>query len=1062
MKIPSRLPLSGLLIVTFAQAVPCAMADVPANALLAWWDFNDATDPAMAKDRRLALVGALNDGAGYTEDMQGRSGAAGDRAATFTGTAGMNVADGDFLNIASKSDTLVFSFWQKKYSTPNSSTFWAYSRSSLDGERGAQAHVPWSDGNLYFDTGGAGSADLRLSGQPPAGEAGFDWTQWHHFVFLKSGENKEVWIDGELILSAAGQAPLATDFYRFSIGRGPDPSIDGEIDDFAVYSSPLPEADIKRLASGVAPTAILDLQDTDGDSLPDSWERLYFPTDLTKLASGQDFDNDGLPDQMELQRYTDPVNPDTDGDGLKDGVETNKGTFTSATDTGTNPLKGDTDGDGLKDGVETNKGTFTSATDTGTNPHTADTDTDNIRDGLEVLYGSNPTNKDSTPILTNVPTLLAYWNFNDSADPEKAVDSRIGAVGVLNPAAVYTEDATGFSGKAGDRAMSFTGGASMNIPTADFLNVGSNVDALTFSFWQKKNGIPSSSAFWAYSPSSGGDQRGFQAHVPYGDGTIYFDTAGCCNGDQRLQGSPGAAFDWQQWHHFVFLKNGPEKSVWIDGSQVLTSIDPQSPLPLDFYQLLIGAGIDGEIDDFAIFGSPLTESEIQRLAAGQSPPSLSNKDDTDGDGLADAWERIYFPTDLTKLATGGDYDQDGLQDQLELTATTSPVNPDTDEDGLKDGAEITAGTNPKNPDTDGDGLKDGVETGTGTFTSATNTGTKPLAADTDLDLFPDGLEVFAGTDPTKLASAPIPAGVTTLLAWWPFNTNDASGNTVDQVASRNGVLTNDPQYTESGGGRSGQPGDLALTFGPGQYVEVPEAWFLSLAAPGDAITISLWQKLNSSVASSSFWGFSPSSGGARGIQAHIPWDNNNIYFDHAGCCNGDQRLNGDAGETDFTQWRHFAFVKNGTEKEVWVDGELQLSGSGAAPLPIDFNRLDIGGGTPAINSIDGALDDFAVYAGGLTETQIKALASGSAPNTILNSVPTSDTFAITAVVRNSNGSISLTWKSEPGAVYSVESSANLKDWSTLQSQIPAAAQGAATTVSLSTAPAAPAFLRVRK
>src|SRR5690606_30981128 len=106
MKRFSCLPLSGLLVVTFAQTVPRAVADVPANSLLAWWDFNDATDPTMATDRRLALVGALNDGAGYTEDMQGRSGTAGDRAATFTGTAGMNVADGDFLNIASKSDTL--------------------------------------------------------------------------------------------------------------------------------------------------------------------------------------------------------------------------------------------------------------------------------------------------------------------------------------------------------------------------------------------------------------------------------------------------------------------------------------------------------------------------------------------------------------------------------------------------------------------------------------------------------------------------------------------------------------------------------------------------------------------------------------------------------------------------------------------------------------------------------------------------------------------------------------------------------------------------------------------
>jgi hypothetical protein len=50
------------------------------------------------------------------------------------------------------------------------------------------------------------------------------------------------------------------------------------------------------------------------------------------------------------------LNPDTDGDGLKDGVETNTGAFVDATNTGTNPLKADSDGDGFSDGVEVQLG----------------------------------------------------------------------------------------------------------------------------------------------------------------------------------------------------------------------------------------------------------------------------------------------------------------------------------------------------------------------------------------------------------------------------------------------------------------------------------------------------------------------------------------------------------------------------------------------------------------------------------------------------------------------------------------------------------------------------------
>ena len=48
---------------------------------------------------------------------------------------------------------------------------------------------------------------------------------------------------------------------------------------------------------------------------------------------------------------------DRDDDEAFDGVETNTGTFVSPSDTGTDPLNPDTDGDGVKDGVEVKQGT---------------------------------------------------------------------------------------------------------------------------------------------------------------------------------------------------------------------------------------------------------------------------------------------------------------------------------------------------------------------------------------------------------------------------------------------------------------------------------------------------------------------------------------------------------------------------------------------------------------------------------------------------------------------------------------------------------------------------------
>jgi hypothetical protein len=69
---------------------------------------------------------------------------------------------------------------------------------------------------------------------------------------------------------------------------------------------------------------------------------------------------------------TQMLSRDSDGDGLNDGVETNTGTFVSATDTGTDPNNVDTDGDGFSDGIETNTGVFVSLTNTGTDPNNAD------------------------------------------------------------------------------------------------------------------------------------------------------------------------------------------------------------------------------------------------------------------------------------------------------------------------------------------------------------------------------------------------------------------------------------------------------------------------------------------------------------------------------------------------------------------------------------------------------------------------------------------------------------------------------------------------------------------
>lgn len=148
--------------------------------------------------------------------------------------------------------------------------------------------------------------------------------------------------------------------------------------------------------------------------------------------------------------------------------------------------------------------------------------------------------------------------------------------------------------------------------------------------------------------------------------------------------------------------------------------------------------------------------------------TVRTTDDTDGDGMPDAYETA---NGLNPQVADGtlDTDGDGLVNLVEYQRGTRADNPDTDGDGLRDGVESgtgffvnagDTGTSPLKSDTDGDGLTDGAETGTGVFVSAVNTGTNPNAIDSDQDGFNDGLEIAAGFNPNSADSTP--AGVTTI------------------------------------------------------------------------------------------------------------------------------------------------------------------------------------------------------------------------------------------------------------------------------------------------------------
>jgi len=143
--------------------------------------------------------------------------------------------------------------------------------------------------------------------------------------------------------------------------------------------------------------------DNNKNSVPDNIEQLLEITGES-LETFTDADNDLISDEYEQWILgTNFVNPDTDGDGLCDGLDASG---IGELSIGTNPLSEDTDYDLLKDSIEFygwnvsinffegSKTLYVSS-----DPLIFDTDSDGLSDYEEYQIGSNPRLKDSEVIL---------------------------------------------------------------------------------------------------------------------------------------------------------------------------------------------------------------------------------------------------------------------------------------------------------------------------------------------------------------------------------------------------------------------------------------------------------------------------------------------------------------------------------------------------------------------------------------------------------------------------------------------------------------------------------------
>lgn len=605
--------------------------------LLTYLNFDNQSADQSPSGNDASLAG----GAVISADAAGATGLAGDYAldlGAFNNGAHA-LFSGIDLSVATTRNALAVSFWQYDIGDGAGGNTGSTTFSVLNslGVRGFHAHTPWSNGIVYLDNNGTSGAAVRLQETPSASLL----DSWHHIVMQVSGGTKQIWIDGVLL---AGQtsgvsaiADLTTDFY-LGTDPGTAQGFAGRIDEFAIYADPLSESQIVELFNRQkTPLDLFNDSDSDDDGLDDEYEQQIIDADpddaITTLADvlpGDDFDNDNLTNLEEDVLGTSPIDVDSDDDNLNDDIESNSGTFVSAlTDSGTDPLNPDTDGDGLSDGVEDPTKPFLDLTQPGSDPNIFDTDADGVNDRIEVLKGSDPNDINSTPLNEEVE-LLGYWDFDNNTDPLSAPDAtgNSPAATLVGPA-VFSADAGGHSGSAGDLALDLgvaNNAAFAQVPLGDHLLQTEINNAISVSFWQYVDvfGVQNSS-FWFT-----GD-RAFQAHIPWSDGTLYFDSADSSATYNRLTipGANASLIIEKQWQHFVFQKKSTgEKEIYIDGVLQGSSVEsgPLNNIDGGFY---IGGNVPnitqsfgGLMDEFAVFSRSLSQEQITELAAGVPAPQI--------------------------------------------------------------------------------------------------------------------------------------------------------------------------------------------------------------------------------------------------------------------------------------------------------------------------------------------------------------------------------------------------------------------------------------------------------
>lgn len=375
-----------------------------------------------------------------------------------------------------------------------------------------------------------------------------------------------------------------------------------------------------------------------------------FYIDNVRFISSGDSDGDGLSDQWE---FDNGFNPDDAADAQLDGD--NDG-LTNAEEylAGTNPNDADSDDDGISDGDEIVAGT---------SPLQIDSDSDGIPDGFELangldpLDGSDGASDSDGDGFSNIEEFRVGTNPQDAASVPQIVTS-------------WCE--------------SFENGMPENWDSS----TDASADSANWP-WQTSQQYVTDGSHSLQSPAlpSGKTSQIYVSRY-FAEGTLSFDfivgsgSYYCCN-------------------NFIVTVDGVEQIYAYDGysgRRFLQLTEGVHEIRFSYRHFAY--------DYYPADGADANAVWIDNLRFEQGPI----QQDSDHDGLPDAWEYANGTSPWDEWDADYDYDNDGLSNRQEFLAGTSIFDEDSDDDGLSDAEEVDViGSDPLDSDSDDDGLPDAWE-----------------------------------------------------------------------------------------------------------------------------------------------------------------------------------------------------------------------------------------------------------------------------------------------------------------------------------------------------------------